>query len=206
MPKSYVTSSCGFPLTLVGPASAEEYTAAGGNVVEDAVTGVIAWDTLPDWQDRYAKAFSEEFGVSQAENEAATAAAKASAKDPSKVKPVLETVAKFLKREVAKLDEAGKKRAAQLAQEVADAMVSPTTGFSIDVSPSRRKGKPKAEYLEKADSWLRLTPDEIEAKITTGLEYVPGYPLERDAEGRPERESLARFIQAYVDAKFKAEI
>lgn len=200
MPKQYVTSSIGIPLVFNGPATIEEYVAVpGSNILEDAVGGVIAWDTLPSWQDAFAPKVKELTGIDRSVNEAATAAAKKAAGDKAdKVKDILETIPKYVKRVLAGLSEDGKKALIKAGQDLASTM-------TIDVGPSRKSGKVKDEYLKKADTWLALDKDSLEAKITQGQEYTGGnYPIDRDENGTPERESLARFIGAYIDAMAKS--
>lgn len=199
MPKSYPTSSIGIPLVFTGPATIEEYQAvAGADILDDAVGGVIAWDTLPEWQRLFAPKVEELTGVKRAVNEAATAAAKAASDKPDSVKAVLETVPKYVKRVLARLSPEGKAALTKAGQDLA-------TTMTIDVGPSRRTGKPKAEYLAKADTWLAMDTDAREAKITKSQDLVGGnYPIDRDDAGVPERESLARFIGAVIDAMAKA--
>lgn len=199
MPKSYPTSSIGIPLVFTGPATIEEYQAvAGADILADAVGGVIAWDTLPEWQSQFAPIVEKLTDVKRAVNTSATAAAKAASESPDKIKDILETVPKYVKRVLAGLSDDGKKALIKAGQDLAATM-------TIDVGPSRRTGKPKAEYLAKADTWLAMDMDAREAKITKSQDLVGGnYPIDRDDGGVPERESLARFIGAVIDAMAKA--
>lgn len=205
MPRQYKTSSIGFDLSFSGPDTVEDYNAKGGvrasglpAVLEDAVGAEIAWGTLPEWQDAFDKALAAKYPgqyVRQV-NEKATAEAKARAKsDEAKAKAeVKETVTKSVKRFLATLDDAELAEIKALAQATAD-------GIEIDPSPSKRAGAPKKDYLAKADTWLGLTDDELEAKITAGTEAGANPDLVvRGDDGRPTRDSLARFIGAYIDA------
>lgn len=192
--KQYATESIVFNLSFAGPDSVDEYQKfAGADILADAVRGLIAWDTLPEWMEAFAPKFAERFGVERQVNEKATAEAKGRSKTPDNVKPVLETVTKFVKREYAKLTPEQQTEAKALAQEVADTI-------TIDPSPSKRTGKIKADLLAKADSWLSLDDEALETKITNATTAGVKYPLQRSEENaRPERESLARFIGEYMD-------
>lgn len=192
--KQYATESIVFNLSFAGPDSIEEYQGfTGANILDDAVRGLIAWDTLPEWMEAFAPKFSERFSVNREVNTKATDEAKARSKNPENVKNVLETVTRFVKREYAKLTPEQQTEAKALAQTVADTI-------TIDPSPSKRTGKIKADLLAKADSWLALDDEGLETKITNATTAGVKYPLQRnEADARPERESLARFIGEYMD-------
>lgn len=210
MSQKFKTSSIGFDLSFTGPSTIEDYNAKGGvrasglpAVLEDAVGAEIAWGTLPEWQDEFDKALTAAYPgeyVRQV-NEKATAEAKARAKsDDAKAKAVVhETVTKSVKRFLAGIadDDEGKAKLAAikaLAQSVAD-------GIEIDPSPSKRQGAPKKDYLAKAETWLALSDEELEAKIEAGVAAGANIDLiARDDNGRPTKDSLARFIGAYIDA------
>ena len=196
MPKQYPTSSIVFDLSFAGPSTIEEYSATpGADIVGDAVRGLIAWDTLPEWMEAFAPKFAEAFNVTRQVNEKATAEAKARSKNPDSIKPTYETVTRFVKREYATLTPEQQLEAKKLAQSVADTI-------TIDPSPAKKGGKPKADLLAKADSWLQLDDESLEAKITKASSepFNVTRAVERDGDGRPERESLARFIGDYLDA------
>lgn len=202
--KSYTTSSCGIPLKFNGPESVEEYDKLAGKagaIVEDAATAVIAWSTLPEWQEAFVKKLIDVTGSTRLVDEAATKKAKERAEDASKVKDVLEKETAYIKRAQATL-KAGTPLTGvadiaafnALAQEVAD-------GIAIDPAPSKKSGKPKKDLLEKAQQILARDVDAREAKITEFLNSVPGFDLERTAEGVPSEESLARLIGKFLDAR-----
>jgi len=201
MPK-YTTSSIGFPLSFEQPGSIEDYNALAGPrpsglpaVLEDAVAGLVAWDTLPEWQAAFAKKLKETYpDFTQEVNEKATAAAKARAKtDEAKAKAVVyETIKTSVQRFLADKTDEEKAALAVLAQQVAD-------GITVDPSPSRRQGTIKKDYIAKADSWLALDEDALEEKISKALGSVPSFNLAREDDGKPNRDSLARLIGAYID-------
>lgn len=197
--KQYNTSSNGYPLVFNGPETVEEYdqkAGKAGQVVEDAVRGIIAWDTLPSWQDAFQKKLAEVTGITIGTDAAATEKAKQRAKNPENVKPVPEKFKAYNARVLAAA-EAGNANGQTLdslkalAQSVASEM-------EIDPSPSTRSAAPKKDLLDKADALLAGDNEVLEAKVTKFLEAVP-YELERDDAGRPIRESLARLIGRYVD-------
>ncbi len=201
--RSYSTSSIDFDLVFQGPDSVEEYnTKAGARptgvpaVVEDAVAGLIAWDTLPEWQAAFVKELGNKYPDFKREvNEKATEVKKAAAVSPeAKEKAIVyETITKSVKRFLAGKSDEEKKELATLAQTVADKI-------AVDPSPSKRHGAPKKDTLMKADTWLALSEDELESKITNAANAGVNVDLiVRDEAGRPERDSLARFIGAYID-------
>lgn len=199
MPKQYTTSSEGIPLKFNGPSTVEEYDKAAGRegaCVEDAVRGIIAWDTLEDWRSAFPKRIAELTGIARAEDAEATARAKARSEKPDKVKPVLEKLGKYLARVRAAIAEgsANGLTAESLSTEgqlVADSI-------TIDPSPARREGQPKKDLLEKAEQVLARETDALEAAVSKMLDNV-SFDLERGDDGKPTQVSLARLIGAYVE-------
>jgi hypothetical protein len=189
---TYETNSIGFPLKFSGPDSVEAYDQKGGKqglCLEDAIDNTIYRSTLPEWQDKFAPIVEQLTGVKRSVNEEATAAARARSKTPDKVKDVLETVPRYVKRAMANLSDEDKAALATEAQKVAD-------GIEVDPSPSKRQGGLRKDLREKAESLLTLPVDQLESKITGYLEEIPGYDLERDSdnENKPQVESLARLV------------
>lgn len=191
----YQTNSIGFPLTFNGPDSVEDYDRAAGKVgvcLEDAVENTIYRSTLPEWQDAFAPKVEALTGIKREVNAVATAAAKARSDKPDSVKDIMETIPRYVKRAMAGLSDEDKKALATTAQEVAD-------GITVDPSPSKRAAGIPKEYRAKADSLLTLPTDQLEAKITTMLNAVEGYDLERGEDNKPTTESLALLVKAYID-------
>lgn len=188
--KKYNYGSCGYDLSFSGPATAEQYDIDAkeqGACVADAIAYVVPRSTLPAWQEAFTPKLEAFTGVTRGVDTEATAKAKARAKSPDKVEDVPEKFKAFNLRATAGLSDEQKAQLAVIAQEVADTI-------AIDVAPSARGGSrgPAKDLLAKADSVLALSDDEIEAKITkwNGL-LEKEFPLERDENGRPTRESLA---------------
>jgi protein-tyrosine-phosphatase len=190
----YETGTMGFDVKLRGPGSVEVYDRKAGKVgatLEDAVENTIYRATLPELHDKLVPRIQEFTGMTREVNATATEAARGRSKNPDKVKDIMETVPKFVKRATAGFDKDRMAELQRIVQEVADTI-------EIDPSPSKRAtGIPK-EYLAKADSVLTLDTDELEAKVTSWLEKVPGYEVERDEDNKPTRESLARLAQEVV--------
>lgn len=191
----YETNSMGYKLNFNGPDKVEDYDKAAGRVgacLEDAVDNTIYRGTLPEWQEAFGtQVLVPKYGDRQV-NQAATDAAKARSKTPEKVQPVMETWTRYHSRVTSGLSDADKASLAAEAQRIADAI-------SVDPSPSKRQAGPNKAFLAKADSWLTLNEAELEAKVTPALQAVPDFDLERDEQGKPERASLARLIEKYVD-------
>jgi hypothetical protein len=192
---NYKTSSMSYPLVFKGPGSVEDYDRAGekvGTCLEDAVRGTIAWSTLPEWQDKFGtEVLIPRFGERNV-NQTATEAAKARSKTPEKVADIMETWTRYNARVTAQLSKEEKAALGIEAQRIADTI-------TVDPSPSKRQAGPKKMFLDKADSWLTLDDNALEAKIGPALNAVPDFDLERDDNGKPERSSLARLIERYVD-------
>lgn len=193
---TFETNSLGYPLKFKGPDTNEEYDQKAGKVGavrEDACENIMYRSTLPEWQAAFSAKLEEMFGVTRAVNQTATEAAKTRSKTPEKVKDVLETVRVFHNRVIAGATDEQKAELAATAQSIAD-------GIAVDPSPSKRAaGIPKG-FRDKAEVWLALPTDQMEAKVTTALDAVEGYNLERDEENKPTVESLARLISQYIDS------
>lgn len=207
----YKTSSIGYELFVpIHKCNTEEtYNSLAGPrsnglsaVLDDAIGALIAWDWLPSWQDKFAAKLEQLFPATHATpfireiNVKATEAAVAAAKSPeAKAKAkVYETITKSVRRFRASLTPEADAESAVLAQEIADSLPA-------DPSPSQRSGKIKADLTIKADGWLLLTADELEAKIELLRTKVPNYELISEDDGKPNRDSLARMIGAYLDVK-----
>lgn len=192
----YKTNSLGYPLTFKGPKTAEVYDRRAGKVgatLESAVENDIYRGTLPEWQSEFADYLSKTYGQERLVNEKATADARARSKSPDKVKDILETVRVFHNRVKAGLTDEQRAELKGIAQTLAD-------GIFVDPAPSKRaKGIDKG-YLEKAEGWLTLPDDQLEAKITKATNTVGEFPLVMDEEGKPTVESLGALIKAYIEA------
>lgn len=193
---TFETSSMGHPLKFKGPSTVEDYDRKGGKVglcLEDACDTTLYRSTLPEWQEEFGtKVLVPMFGERQV-NQAATDAARARSKTPDKVKDVYETWTRYHSRVTAGMSDKDKAVLSAEAQKIADSI-------EIDPSPSKRQTGPNKAFLAKADSWLTLDSNSLEAKITAALTAVPEFDLERDVDdGKPERASLARLIEKYVD-------
>ena len=183
----YKTGSMGFKLTFQGPDSVEDYDRIAGKAgacLEDACDNTIYRGTLPEFQEEFAKRVEAFTGVTRNENTEATEKARARSKTPDKVKPIMETVARYVKRATAGMEKERMEELQRIAQEVADTI-------KVDPSPSKRQGAIPKDLLLKADSVLELDEDEREAKITRWIEMVGEYEVARDDSNVPTRESLA---------------
>jgi len=192
----YETNSLGFPLEFNGPDSVEDYDRAAGKVgscLEDAVENTIYRSTLPEFQDAFSKKVEEMTGQKRQVNTEATANTKARSKTPDKVKDIFETIRVFVNRATAGMSDADKTALGQIAQEVA-------SGITVDPSPSKRQGGLRKDLKSKAESLLTLPDDQLEAKITSYLNYVE-YDLDRDEANKPTVESLGRLIGLVLEKK-----
>jgi hypothetical protein len=193
----YETTSLGYDLKFRGPKTEEDYDRAAGKVgacLEDAIDNTIYRGTLPEWQEPFAKRIEELTGQKRQVNQEATDAAKKRSKNPEKVKDVMETVRVFHNRVTAGMSDEDKKALAAIAQEVAD-------GITVDPSPSKRQGGLRKDLKSKAESLLTLPTDQLEAKVTSYLDYIEGYELDRDEANKPTVESLGRLIGQVLEKK-----
>lgn len=203
----YETSSCGIDLKFKASDTVEDYDKKAGSVgacLKDAIAGIVAWDTLPEWMENFRKKLIERTGVTRSVDAAATQKAKDRAEGDeakAKVKDVYEKDTAFIKRLRAQSANGGlpatdgtsldKAAFDALAQEVASSM-------EVDPAPSKRQGAPKKEFLEKAKEVLGRPVDAREASISKMLGAVE-FDLERDAENVPDENSLARLVGKYTD-------
>ena len=201
--KQYKTSTLGRDLYLFGPENVEEYEAKGGpgSVVQHAVEGLIAWDTLPDFHANLTKRLIAAFNISRGIDEKATEKARSRAKTPEAakaVKDVPEKYTAYIKRvEATTSTDPDTKAAFDAAWKAAESETE------IDPSPAKRGSRgPGKEYVDRAAQFLALPTDQLEAKITKIGLVVDNVEsiLVRDADGVPSEESLAYAIKAWAAA------
>lgn len=211
--KTYEVESQGYKLNFPGPATVEEYNEKAKDpkdpnpCLTDAVYNVAYRATLPRFWKFAMPKLAEKYALPIGVDEKATARAKDRAKDDearAKVKDVPEKFSDYVPRLEEHVaansgdEEAGKAALAELDTYI----VSLSADFAIDPTPSARGAArgPGKQNLEKADSWLALPTDELEKKVSGALSAVGEFDLDRDeASGKPERESLAFLIKAYVE-------
>ena len=88
------------------------------------------------------------------------------------------------------------------AQETADAMeVDPSPPAAK--APSDKAPATKGGDLAKANEILSHDSAYIEERVTFMLSEVPDFVLVRDAEGKPDPQSLARLLNRYIITKLK---
>lgn len=190
---------------ILGHNSVEERDREAGKVgstLEDADYSDIYRSTLPEIHDKAAKEFETITSVLRSTNEAQTAknqqradAAATKASKPTKpVTPVKETFVEFAKRLQATVTPEVWKSLDTKFREIA--LATP-----VDASPTKRLGAPSKAAQEKAADILSRDSAGIEAAIEKLETLVPDFDLERDADGKPEQMSLARFVKAYLVAR-----
>lgn len=195
-------------LYFQGHEDAAAYDAQAGKIgacVEAADLSDIYRSLLPEAHDEFAKVLVKA-GVPRGVDAKATERAKATAKDPTKVEDVPEKYVQWANRVRATLlakdpndPEAEAPRAAEWAaldaeiHDIAKAML-------CDSSPTTRSKGINKEFVAKAESILAETEDVRETKITKILSRVD-VTIERDEAGTPDRDSLARAIEAYFNAE-----
>ena len=197
MPKDYNTNSLGYKLRFKGPSTPDEYNQAAGRtdaVVEDAVDNTLYRGTLPQWQSEFQERLEQMTKIPRGVDQEATQRAKSRSKKPDEVIDVPEKVKAYVARVTSTMSDADKAALNGIAQEVAD-------GITIDPSPAKRQAGPDKSLLSKADSWLTLPDDQLQAKIDKAQSAIDGgFELETDDEtGKPDRRSLAQLIGRYAD-------
>ena len=204
---SIQTSSCGYDLTFQGPATIADYDAKGGKdglALEHAILYTTYREILPAWQESFAALLAARTGIPRVIDEEATARARSQSKHPENVAPLRERVLAYNKRVAAQWINGDETRRAELqtwAQEVAD---------KIEAVPSSVLPAPKEPPISKVDllkanEILSHPTDYIEERVTLMLAELPDYQLLRDAtnENKPQPQSLARLINAYIVARLK---
>jgi ribosome-binding protein aMBF1 (putative translation factor) len=184
----------GFDVKLKGPDTVEAYDQKAGKVgacLADACENTIYRSTLPELHGKLVEKVEALTNAKREVNTTATQAARDRAKDPAKVKDIMETVPKFVKRATAGMSKEDLAALQTEIQNIAD-------GLEVDPSPSKRQRGPAKDLLAKADQTLTLPEDQRETKITNWLGQVEGFELERDDENVPTRESLALLIGELV--------
>lgn len=211
--KQYKTSTLGRDLSFNGPSTVEEYEAKGGpgSAVADAVDGVIAWDTIPDFHNNLAPLLEKEFKLARGVDEKATEKAKLKAKsDEAKAKvSVKEKLTTYISRVLATVESEvdAELKAANLATFNA-LWAKAEAATEIDPSPSKRGQRgPGKEYVERAEQFLALSTDELESKITKIAALVPNVEdiLVRDSDGKPTAASLGFALKAWRDERDKQD-
>lgn len=197
--KSYDTSSVGFDLVFNGPETAEEYDKAAGRVnaaVEDAVSNTIYRATLPKWQKAFVEVLASLTGVTRDVDAKATEKAKARAKDGAKTDDVLEKATAYIARASSIYAGDDKEKLAELAA----AAQACADSIPVDPSASVRQGGINKGWLAKAEDILARDEDAMEETIAKLLGVVDGFVLDRDEDGKPEKNSLARLVGKFVAA------
>jgi hypothetical protein len=205
--KSYATSSCGYTLKFNGPDTVADYDSKGGEgaCLKDACQKTINTRTAVDWQEAFASILAQRTGIPRKVDESATERVKAKSKNPNSVTPINERISAYNTRVIAEWANGDQEKRAQLqawAQETADAM---------EVDPSPPAAKPASEKapatkggdLAKANEILSHDSAYIEERVSFMLSDVPDYVLVRDAEGKPDAQSLARLLNRYIITKLK---
>lgn len=198
MPKTLeVDSGPHKKLVFVGHDDADAYDKQAtytGACVENADLKDIYQSGLPSAHERFLPIIVKS-GITRGVNQRATDAMKGRAKDPTKVEPVAESYITYANRVKTLLEAKGPEGAAQWAALDAEVHAIPLV---CDSSPTARQKGPDKSILAKADDILTRSDDAIEATVTKLLNVVEGFDLERDAEGKPERVSLARLVQEFM--------
>jgi hypothetical protein len=188
-------STMGYKIVLQRPEDNDAYDQKAGvknAACEDASESVAYRSTLPAIHAAALPELQILFGGAEREvNQKATDAAKARSDNPEKVKPTLETIPAYVKRNTAGFTKEQQEEVRQILQRAADAN-------PVDPTPATRQRGPAKDLLAKADQILTLPEDQREAKITSWLGQVEGFDLERDDENVPTRESLALLIGELV--------
>lgn len=200
--KSYETSSCGYRLTFNGPETIQDYDAKGGEgaCLRDACRMSIYGETLPAWQEAFAAVLEQRTGIPREIDQEATSRAKARSKTPENIKPINERVKAYNDRIVATWvngDESKRLQIQQWAQETADRLEIIPAPIVTD---TKLPPVSKAE-LAKAHEILSHESAYVEERVTMMLGEIPDYRLTRDAEGKPEPQSLARLINHWLTKK-----
>lgn len=185
--KPYETNSCGYTLKFNGPETVADYDSKGGDgaCLRDACLKTIYQDVLPDWQEAFATILGERTGIARQADE-------------KRLRP-------YNTRVIAEWANGNEEKRAQLqawAQETADKIeLDPSPPISPAAKAPPAAGK--SGDLAKANEILSHDSAYIEERVTLMLSTVPDYVLVRDAEGKPDPQSLARLLNRWIIAQLK---
>lgn len=192
-------------VVVLGHTSVEERDREAGKIgstLEDADYSDLYRSTLPEIHDKAAPMLLQLSGVTRGVNEAQTKKNQARMKEGKVAKDVPETFVDYATRVKASVDESVWAQIEEKFREIA--LATP-----VDASPSKRVGQASKANVEKAKEVLSRDIDEIEEKVEMLLAEVPSFDLLRDEDGKPEENSFARLIGAFIasrEAKAKAAI
>lgn len=175
-------------LLFPGHKSAEEFDREAGEVgacVEEADASICYRGTLPQFHEDFTEELQKLSGIERGVNQAATDKAKARSKSPDRVKDIPASFVDWANKIKASVDENVWKACDAAARALA-------LTIKIDASPSTRQRGPAKDLLEKADTVLALDENAREEKLAKWLGMVESFDLDRDENGAPTRESVAK--------------
>lgn len=195
MPKNYTYSTSRYDLVSPGPADPEEFDkmAGPGSCVAEAVASVTYRSTIPEFWDVFIPQVEALTGIERGVDQVATEKARAKAKDPTSVKDQKEKFTAYDNRVWAQINDEQKAALVALSKKVA-------LEITIDPTPARRAAGPGAIFVQKAESVLAREESALNETVNKLLQSVPGFEIEYDENGKPEKMSLARLIRAWTES------
>jgi len=184
-----------FEVMCPGPESVEAYDKDGGQgeCLADAVQYLILHSIKNEVWDASIKVIEAVTGEKPVVDQKATDAAKARAKEGAKVSDVLEKPLTFVNSVMAA---ATPEQKAAIVEGVKKACGD----IYIDPTPGRRACGPGAQFLKIADAILAFPADKVAKKVARLAEDAPEFVLEYEANGSPNRESLAYYVKAATES------
>ncbi len=193
MPQQYLTNYGPFEnLPFSGPATVEEYDAKGGvgECLKDAVTYLKLHSLPTDLNDVLEPIFEAFSGGKRAVDPVATAKAKERSANASDVKEKL----------IPWMSRIYKGATTEQKAELFALASAATASVYADPTPGRRAAGPGAQNLKIADNILQRDEAGIEASLAKLASAAPTFSLEYEADGKPNRESLAAFVKAATES------
>ena len=179
-----------------GPGTPEEFDAQAGPgaCLDYGMSEAIYRGYIPNvLHPGYLKIYEKVLGKKPNVDAEKTAKARANAKEGATVSDKYETTVQFVEREYELATD--EQKATLNAEVVAFVAANP-----IDVSPTSRSTGPGKQNLEMASAKLAQGVDATEETVAKILAKVPSADIERDGDGKPTVDSLARAIKMYRDA------
>lgn len=156
----------------------------------------------PKFHEVFTPILEELSGITREVNKKATAQKKKEIVRKDRLVPILESFITFANRAkaIVLLREGGE----QLWSEIEAKALEVSKTLRIDAKPQEKVYPFNQSELEKAKDWLtNAEPDFVNERIEKYSSYIGGFKLDREPNGLPSAENLARLMTAYLKERAK---
>lgn len=154
--------------------------------------------TLAEFHKKFIPKIEELSGIARRIDEKKFDRKKSQSPNPDKLSPVYESYTSYLTWLWPQLTNEQRLVYSELA-------LSESREFRINVAPAETKSPIDICYYKRADSILEQEVDVIKSKLPKYIQLVPNYEIAFEDSGKPNRDSLARLLQKFEDARFALE-